>query len=56
MTAQDPRFESADYDDSLSNGTEAMPNDAGQAGDALQKAQAEAAEMKDAWLRARAGR
>ena len=54
MTAQDPRFESAAFDDNPSDGDDALADDAAPAGDALQKAQAEAAEMKDAWLRARA--
>lgn len=54
MTVQDPRFESAAYDDNPSDGDDAVADAAGPAGDALQKAQAEAAEMKDAWMRARA--
>ena len=46
MTAQEPN-ESSPYDERGAAGD-------GAAGDALAKAQAEAAEMKDAWLRARA--
>jgi len=51
MTAQEPRSEFDHLDDNASDG-EALRDSA--AGDPLQKALAEAAEMKDAWLRARA--
>lgn len=54
MTAQDPRSESAGFDDTPSNAAEAAYDDAAPDDNPLQKALAEAAEMKDAWLRARA--
>lgn len=53
MTAQEPRSDFDHLDDNASD-AEATPERAGAADDPLQKAQAEAAEMKDAWLRARA--
>ena len=54
MTAQDHRFEPAAFDDSLPSAEDATADDTPVAENPLEKAQAEAAEMKDAWLRARA--
>jgi molecular chaperone GrpE len=53
MTAHEPRSESDQFDDNL-DANEATRDDNASAGNALSKALAEAAEMKDAWLRARA--
>jgi molecular chaperone GrpE len=54
MTAQEPRSESAAFDDNPDNAPDGAPEDAAPDGNPLQKALADAAEMKDAWLRARA--
>jgi molecular chaperone GrpE len=53
MTAHEHRSESDQFDDNL-DANEATRGDDASAGNALAKAVAEAAEMKDAWLRARA--
>jgi molecular chaperone GrpE len=55
MTASDPRSEAPPFDETPPLTNDSTPPDAGAPDDdALRKALAEAAEMKDAWLRARA--
>ncbi|MFI4887685.1 MAG: nucleotide exchange factor GrpE [Burkholderiales bacterium] len=54
MTAQDHRFDPADFDDGGPPPDDATAGDAPVGETPLEKALAEAAEMKDAWLRARA--
>lgn len=54
MTAPEPRAPTPPFDESEPRGGEAAPEAPQARDDQLEKALAEAAEMKDAWLRARA--